>query len=603
MKFLPATITEIVRQTQPRQRNVRLLLKFIAVLALMVLGFSVIFHFIMAHEGRDFHMLDGVYWTFTVMTTLGFGDITFNSVLGRMFSVTVMLSGLVFLLMLLPFTFIEFFYAPWMAAQAAAKTPKRAPENLSGHVIFTSYDPVTAALIPRLEKYQRPYLVLVPDQEAATRLHELGVKVMLGTPDEPATWTNARARHAALVLATGGDVANTNATFTVRQEAPDVPIIATAKDLPSCEILPMAGATHILRLDELLGSFLARCVESSAPRAHVVAEFGPLLIAEATASDAGLSGQKIRDCGLRARTGLMIIGCWSRGTFLPGSPDLLIQRDMMILLAGSRDQFQTFDRIQKGNTRPPAPPPAPPAAPASEPASVTTPPSSAAPVIIVGAGRVGRATARTLDRLGINSKLIERLPTRIPDSGFDPERVVIGDAADMAVMRRAGMLRARTVVITSHDDDANIYLTVFCRRIRPDLQIIVRATHERNVATLHRAGADFVMAYTTIAVGTVCNFLTGGDLTMVAEGVHAFRVKTPKALHGKRLAESRLRESTGCFVVALQDGESTRITPGPDTLLEPHHELILVGGVSDEERFLTAFPGSRIGSRGSAAMG
>lgn len=600
VKFLPATIAEIVRQTQPRQRNVRLLLKFLAVLVLMVVIFSTIFHFIMAREGRDFHPLDGVYWTFTVMTTLGFGDITFNSVLGRMFSITVMLSGLVFLLMLLPFTFIEFFYAPWMAAQAAAKTPRRVADNLTDHVILTGYDPITSALIPRLEKYKRPYIVLVPDQETATRLRELGVNVMLGAADNPKTWINARAQNAALVLATGGDIANTNATFTVRQEAPDVPIIATAKELPSCEILPMAGATHVLRLDELLGSFLARCVEAGSPKAHIVAEFGPLLIAEATARDAGFSGQKIRDCGLRERTGLMIIGCWSRGNFIPGAPDLIIERDMMILLAGSRDQFQAFDRAQKEMTLTPLPQAAPtPASNLETPSGETAfPAPPAVPVLIVGAGRVGRATARMLDRIGINNRLIER----ISDRNFLPERTVIGDAADMAIMRQAGLLRARTIVITSHDDDANIYLTVFCRRIRPDLQIIARATHERNVATLHRAGADFVMAYTTIAAGTVCNFLTGGDLTMVAEGVHAFRVKAPKALHGKLLSESQLRERTGCFVVALLDNETTRITPGPDTLLEPHHELILVGSVSDEERFLATFPGSLIGSRGTSVM-
>lgn len=43
---------------------------------------------------------------------LGFGDITFTSDLGRLFSIIVMLSGVVFLLIVFPFTFIQFFYAP-----------------------------------------------------------------------------------------------------------------------------------------------------------------------------------------------------------------------------------------------------------------------------------------------------------------------------------------------------------------------------------------------------------------------------------------------------------------------------------------------------------
>lgn len=45
------------------------------------------------------------------MSTLGFGDITFHTDLGRAFSMLVVISGLMFLLVLMPFTFIEFFYA------------------------------------------------------------------------------------------------------------------------------------------------------------------------------------------------------------------------------------------------------------------------------------------------------------------------------------------------------------------------------------------------------------------------------------------------------------------------------------------------------------
>jgi hypothetical protein len=50
------------------------------------------------------------------MTTLGFGDISFTSDIGRIFSVVVLLSGVVLLLVMLPFLFIRLFYAPWLEA-------------------------------------------------------------------------------------------------------------------------------------------------------------------------------------------------------------------------------------------------------------------------------------------------------------------------------------------------------------------------------------------------------------------------------------------------------------------------------------------------------
>ena len=43
-----------------------------------------------------------------------------------------------------------------------------------------------------------------------------------------------------------------------------------------------------------------------------------------------------------------------------------------------------------------------------------------------------------------------------------------------------------------HNDDLNIYLTIYCRKLRPDIQIISRSTLERNVASLYSAGANLV---------------------------------------------------------------------------------------------------------------
>ena len=115
---------------QSRERNIQVLLKFMGILAVMVALYSVLFHFLMIREGQQFSWLTGVYWTLTVMSTLGFGDITFHTDLGRLFSILVLLSGTVFMLIILPFTFIQFFYAPWLETQARSRTPRRLPEDI-----------------------------------------------------------------------------------------------------------------------------------------------------------------------------------------------------------------------------------------------------------------------------------------------------------------------------------------------------------------------------------------------------------------------------------------------------------------------------------------
>ena len=66
----------------------------------------------------------GVYWTLQTMSTLGYGDVTFSSDAGRLFSMIVLVTGLIFLFVLLPFTLIQLLYAPWLEARNASRTPR-----------------------------------------------------------------------------------------------------------------------------------------------------------------------------------------------------------------------------------------------------------------------------------------------------------------------------------------------------------------------------------------------------------------------------------------------------------------------------------------------
>ena len=114
------------------QSNIRALLRYVIFIFLVIVLFAVLFHVIMLYEGQRHSWVTGLYWTLTVMTTLGFGDITFASDLGRIFSIVVLLSGVVLLLIVLPFAFIRFFFAPWLEAQIHLRAPREVPARRSG---------------------------------------------------------------------------------------------------------------------------------------------------------------------------------------------------------------------------------------------------------------------------------------------------------------------------------------------------------------------------------------------------------------------------------------------------------------------------------------
>ena len=212
-----------------------------------------------------------------------------------MFSIVVLLSGTLFMLVLLPFTFIQFFYAPWMEAQEAARAPRQLPAETSGHVVLTHYGPVDVALIKKLSQYQYPYVVLVPEISQALQLHDLGLNVVVGDLDDPDTYRRLQTDKAALVATTQNDVVNTNVAFTVREVSAEVPIVATAADVASVDILELAGCTRVLQLAAMMGKSLARRVIGQDTKTHVIGQFDGLLIAEAGVSGTPLVGRRLRE--------------------------------------------------------------------------------------------------------------------------------------------------------------------------------------------------------------------------------------------------------------------------------------------------------------------
>ena len=149
----------------------------------------------------------------------------------------------------------------------------------------------------KLTHYGYPYALLVNDLDEALRLHDLGYQVVLAESDRPKTYKLVRAERAALVAATGNDLANTNIAFTVRMSE-SVPIVTTASSEDSVDILRLAGSSYVIQLGEMMGQALARRITGVDARAHVIGEFGDLLVAEATAAGTPLVGRTLAESDL-----------------------------------------------------------------------------------------------------------------------------------------------------------------------------------------------------------------------------------------------------------------------------------------------------------------
>jgi Trk K+ transport system NAD-binding subunit len=560
MKSIPFQLYYFLRN-RPARRNIFTLIRFLGILAGLVALYSMLFHYIMAWEGRSYSWITGFYWTLTVMSTLGFGDITFESDIGRIFSIVVLLSGVFFLLILFPFIFIEFFYVPWTQAQAGARAPSELPKGTHNHIILTALDPITRSLIKKFEQYQFEYVLLVSEVENALRLNDQGFRVMVGDPDTPKTYEKARAENAMMVVTTMNDMVNTNVAFTVQEFTQDLTVIATANSPASVDILELAGCDHVLQVADMLGMASARRVDGPDRLAHIIGRFDELVVAESTVRNTSLEGKTLREIRLRENFGIAVLGYWERAEFKHIYADTRVLPEMALVLAGSEAGIQQYNDTYSREL------------------------TSTAPPIVIGGGRVGRAAVRGLEERGLDYRVVELRPER----NRDPKKYIIGDAAEIDVLKQAGIMEASTVIVTTHDDDTNIYLTIYCRRLRPDIQIISRATYERNVPTLRRAGADFVMSYASLGSNVIMNLIDKSSVLMVAEGLDVFRIRIPDELVGRSLAEARVREETDCTVVALKNGGEMDFDFSPHMPLPADVELIVIGTASAEKQFRRVF--------------
>jgi Trk K+ transport system NAD-binding subunit len=565
MKFLPSQLAYLTADREART-NLRSLVRYLTFLAALIVVYAILFHIIKLNVEHEEHSwVTGLYWTLVVMTTLGFGDITFTSDIGRLFSIVVLLSGVVFLLVMLPFLFIRLFYAPWLEARVRLRAPREVPPGTRGHVIIAEYDAIAEGLVERFVADGIPYVVIEPDPARAAHMVGDGIAVIAGENDNRMTYERAASATARMVLANCEDTTNTNITLTVREVAPDVAVATIVEEQDAVDILELSGATSVLPLKHQLGDYLANRVDVGRPQAHVVGAVRGLQIAELPARDTPFVGVTVRDTMIRPKTGLSVVGFWSRGRLRPAYADTAVESDSVLVVAGTAAQIATLN--------------------SQLPAGAGTFP----PVLVVGAGKVGHATARALKRKGLPVHAIDRSAEALEPITSEVDAVFTGDAADRRLLEQAGILAAQSVVLTTNDDAMNIYLAVYCRRLNPGLRIVSRITHERNLEAIHRAGADFVLSYTTLGVEAVMSLLRGYPPVLLGEGVELFSVPVPAPLAGRTLGESGIGSRTGLSVVGLQQGSQIIAPLAAETVLPEDAELLMLGSTEQRTAFGEAF--------------
>jgi voltage-gated potassium channel len=225
--------------------------------------------------------------------------------------------------------------------------------------------------------------------------------------------------------------------------------------------------------------------------------------------------------------------------------------------------------------------------------------------IICGYGRVGRRVGEEFRAAGIPYVVLDYREDAVAAAKELDDLLIEGDATEDEDLRRAGVDRAKGLVAASDDDAANLYIALSARAVRPDLQIVARASDEDAEKKLRLAGADRVVLPYATAGRTMASLVLKPHVTafldavMTATGpdLHLEEIEVPETCPqaGKTIRDIRVRHETGAIIIAMRKRDGTfDTTPEPDVVVEVGDVLVGVG-TSDELRKLEDLfsPGER----------
>lgn len=223
--------------------------------------------------------------------------------------------------------------------------------------------------------------------------------------------------------------------------------------------------------------------------------------------------------------------------------------------------------------------------------------------VVAGLGRVGDVVARTLDEEGAQFVIVdncEDCAVRAREQGWS---IVVGDATDEAVLKEAGVQRARSLVTALDTDADNLFVTVSARALNPDLFIVARCASESTEAKLRKAGANRVLTPNVIGGRRMANMvlhpIVSDYLDLVSHGdevefrLEELRVPKLSPASGQTIRELQVRDLTGAYILAVHPASGgVNTNPSPETPLQGGDLLVVLGTTPQLEAFANLMAGT-----------
>ena len=216
-------------------------------------------------------------------------------------------------------------------------------------------------------------------------------------------------------------------------------------------------------------------------------------------------------------------------------------------------------------------------------------------VVIIGAGRTGRALALLLEAQGVHVKVIDKDAERcrMMAEKLSDGLAICGDGTDIDLLMEEGVADADVVVCLTEDDKLNLMLALLARHLSKNrTKTVVRVSRNEYVELMEKVGVNIVLSSRLLPASEVLAFARRGGVVSVSllEGARAEAVEVivqeGAPVAGKPLKDARLPRE--CLVCAyVRAGEAA--IPNGDTALATGDRVILFVQTSFSQKVMAYF--------------
>ena len=272
-------------------------------------------------EGRN--LLDAFYETMLTLSTLGVGPGPPPGPGGKIFTVSLILFGVVALFTAIGVgteVVVSGEFGRWLRMNQVS----RSIDRLSGHYVICAYGRVGRAVMEEVQRRGYTAVVIESKPELEPLLAEHGVRYIPGDPADETVLRQAGIERArGLICAVDSDAANVFITLTARALNPGLRIVARASERASVDKLVRAGADEVVSPYGLTGRRMAvLAVQPSVLEVLDLLNLGSDIRLEEVAVRAGTHLDSLTITEARARyAGVAILALKKPGSEVLANPD------------------------------------------------------------------------------------------------------------------------------------------------------------------------------------------------------------------------------------------------------------------------------------------